>query len=176
MNRISRSVAATLALFSPVCVARVALAQTATVTLEQSEAVHPRVRGYEPRGLGRRHDRRPADPRVRERRRAARLHRLANPGERRRRPTQRNVATAKAAIAAGAIVFATPWNSAGDDELLAVLLLRDASERLRLVHEGPGRRPLRHQRPERARLRGPVRLAGLDRGALPRLRPELRRR
>ncbi len=84
------------------------------------------------------------------------------------------VATAKAAIAAGGIVYATPWNSSGSMSCLGLRDLCEPSEQLRLLYEGSRRRALRHWYPKRARLWVARRLEDLDRSSMPRLHAELR--
>src|SRR3954447_14622324 len=112
MNRISRAVPAILALVSPVCAARVALAQTATVTLSSQKQY---IRGFG----GMSHAAWAGDLTAAQRTLAfgngdgqlgfTALRIPVTDGA----PDARNVATAKAALAAGAIVFATPWNAVG---------------------------------------------------------------
>jgi glucuronoarabinoxylan endo-1,4-beta-xylanase len=112
MNRLSRAAAATLALVSLVCAARGALAQTATVTLSSQKQY---IRGFG----GMSHAAWAGDMTAAQRTTAfgngdgqlgfTVLRIPVSDGS----PDSANVATAKAAIAAGAIVYATPWNSAG---------------------------------------------------------------
>jgi glucuronoarabinoxylan endo-1,4-beta-xylanase len=112
MKRIIRAAAATLALISPVCAARVASAQTATVTLSSQKQF---IRGFG----GMSHAAWAGDMTAAQRTLAfgngdgqlgfTALRIPVSDGS----PDSANVATAKAAIAAGAIVFATPWNAVG---------------------------------------------------------------
>src|SRR3954470_431291 len=112
MTRVSRAVAAILALVSPVCAARVALAQTATVTLSSQKQY---IRGFG----GMSHAAWAGDMTAAQRTLAfgngtgqlgfSALRIPVSDGS----PDSANVATAKAALAAGAIVFATPWNAKG---------------------------------------------------------------
>jgi len=104
---------AALALVLPVCASGVALAQTATVTLSSQKQF---IRGFG----GMSHAAWAGDLTAAERTLAfgngtgqlgfTALRIPVTDGS----PDSANVATAKAAIAAGAIVFATPWNAAGN--------------------------------------------------------------
>ena len=112
MPNISGRLAILVALASPLCASRAVLAQSATVTLSSQKQF---IRGFG----GMSHAAWAGDLTAAERTLAfgngdgqlgfTALRIPVSDGS----PDSANVATAKAAIAAGAIVFATPWNAAG---------------------------------------------------------------